>query len=244
METVFFERFQGKKIFCTFSEPKRAKKHLIIMAHGFRGTSIGPARAFVDFEQLLLQQGFSVLRYDHPSSGNSEGAHIDSSFNEWVDCIVFIAKRYLKQGYTLTILGQSMGATAAMIASTTTGLRGKLHSLLLWVPDPKSDFSGNPKTTYEENGQQYKGSFFQEAKNKNFFSSLAQYTGLLHVVYGEKDKYISKELRIRVIEHARRKGLVLILSKEDHSPWTSTSYQKVYAAELEILKKKEKIRNS
>lgn len=44
------------------------------MSHGFRGSSDDPARQFVDFQRLLNKEGFSVLRFDQPNSGNSDGS--------------------------------------------------------------------------------------------------------------------------------------------------------------------------
>src|SRR6058998_3591078 len=85
MKTVEFETIDGKKVFFILTEPALLQKKIVIMSHGFRGSSIGPARTFVDFEQRLLQEGFSVLRFDQPNSGNSEGEYINSSFNEWID---------------------------------------------------------------------------------------------------------------------------------------------------------------
>ena len=52
MEKVYFEEVNGKKIFCHFSDPQTPEKKIVIMSHGFRGSSEGPARQFVDFQRL------------------------------------------------------------------------------------------------------------------------------------------------------------------------------------------------
>ena len=95
MTIVDFETIKGKRVFNIFSESENTKKRIVIMSHGFRASSIGPARTFVDFERILLKEGYSVLRFDQPNSGNSEGNYLKSSFNEWVDTIVYFAKKYL-----------------------------------------------------------------------------------------------------------------------------------------------------
>lgn len=77
MERVFFEVINNKKIFCYFAEGEPNQKKLIIMSHGFRGQSTGPARQFVDFQRLLNKEGFSVLRADFPNSGNSDGDYLN-----------------------------------------------------------------------------------------------------------------------------------------------------------------------
>jgi len=62
MEKVYFEEVNGKKIFCYFSDVETSDKKIVIMSHGFRGSSLGPARQFVDFQKLLNKEGYSVLR--------------------------------------------------------------------------------------------------------------------------------------------------------------------------------------
>src|SRR3989344_3999356 len=92
-DKVYFEEVNGKKIFCVLSESELNQKKIVIMSHGFRGSSTGPARTFVDFQRLLNKEGFSVLRFDQPNSGNSEGDYLETSYNEWVDTVVYFAKK-------------------------------------------------------------------------------------------------------------------------------------------------------
>ena len=94
-EKVYFEQVNGKQIFCDFSEPENPQKKIVIMSHGFRGSSTGPARTFVDFQRILNKEGFSVLRFDQPNSGNSEDDYLETSYNEWVDTITYFAKNTL-----------------------------------------------------------------------------------------------------------------------------------------------------
>lgn len=83
MDIIKYENINGKKIATYFSVPENGdSKKIVIMSHGFRGSSLGPARQFVDFQRLLNKKGYSVLRFDQPNSGNSEGDYFDSSFNE------------------------------------------------------------------------------------------------------------------------------------------------------------------
>lgn len=86
--SVYFEEVNTKRIFHCLAEPESTTKKIVIMSHGFRGSSIGPARQFVDFEQMLTKNGYSVLRFDQPNCGNSDGDFLQSSFNEWVATIV------------------------------------------------------------------------------------------------------------------------------------------------------------
>lgn len=235
---VFFENVNGKQIFCILSEPQASSNKIVIMSHGFRGSSVGPARTFVDFTKILTENGYSVLRFDQPNSGNSEGDYINSSFNEWVDTTAYFAKKYLNEGYKVSLLGQSMGATTTMAVTSKKELKDKIPFIILWVPDPETDFDKPANVVYEEDGQKYKGTFWKEAKKTNFFKCLDEYKGAIHLVYGEEDRYVSKGLREEVIRTIKNKNQeVMILSKQNHSPWEFDICQSVYKKELEFIKR-------
>lgn len=206
------------------------------MSHGFRGSSLGPARTFVDFARLLLSHGISVLRFDQPNSGNSDGQYLSSSFDEWVNTITYFARKYLERNDKVALLGQSMGATATVVASAREELRGKIACLLLWVPDPKTSFHQAADGMYEEEGEKYPGTFWLEAKRANFFACLQTYERGIHLVYGEHDRYISETVRRQVIEKVQEKGQpIMLLHGQDHSPWEYDLAQKVYQEELQVL---------
>jgi uncharacterized protein len=235
--TVGYERINSKKIFYSLKKPRIKKKIIVIMSHGFRGSSLGPARTFVDFETLLIKNGYAVLRFDQPNCGNSEGKYINVSFKEWVKTTVYFANKYVEKNYRVILLGQSMGATVSVIASNNIQLRDKIQCLLLWVPDPKLKFAGKSDVIAEEAGQKYQQKFWIEAKQLNFFKCLEDYTGAIHLVYGENDRYVSKEMRQKVIKEVRKKRQpIMILKGQDHSPWNFDIAQEVYREELRFLK--------
>lgn len=235
---VSFEYINGKRIFQVLTEPEISEKKIVIMSHGFRGSSIGPARTFVDFENLLIKNGLSTLRFDQPCGGNSEGNYVDSSFNQWVETTTYFVKKYLGLGYKVALLGQSMGATTTMVVAAKDELKDKIPCILLWVPDPKSTFTTEGSKIGEEGGQKYKETFWEEARDSNFFNCLNEYEGGIHLVYGENDKYISKELRNQVIEEVKKKNQpFMVLPRQDHSSWDFDVAQKVYVAELAFLNK-------
>jgi len=237
-DKVYFEELNNKKIFCVLSEPNPTQKKIVIMSHGFRGSSIGPTRTFVDFTRILNQNGISTLRFDQPNSGNSEGDYLETSYSEWVDTIVYFAKKYLDQGFKVSLIGQSMGGAATVVATSRPELKGKIPCILLWVPGVnEGDFNGKLEEIFEEAGQKYKGKFWLEAREADFFKCLGEYVGKIHLVYGENDKFISQKLRDKVIKIVKEKGQQAeILKGQDHSPWEYDLTQKVYEEELEIVK--------
>lgn len=236
-DKVYFEKINGKNVFCDLSEAENSQKKIVIMSHGFRGTNEGPARQFVDFQRILNKEGFSVLRFDQTNGGNSEGDYLDTSFNGWVNTIVYFADKYLKNGYEVDLLGQSMGASATIVATSNPLIKDKIPCILLWVPDPETDFSGNPEEILEEGGQMYRNYFWQEAKDSNIFQCLNDYQGKIHLVYGEVDRYVSNELMDKTIKIVKdKKQEVMVLKGQDHSPWEYDLVQEVYKQELAKLR--------
>lgn len=238
MQSTFFETINNNQIFCILTEPEPSQKKIVIMSHGFRGSSIGPARTFVDFERLLLREGFSVLRFDQPCSGNSAGDYLNSSFNEWVQTTSYFAQKYLDQDYQVVLFGQSMGATTTMVVAGQDKFKDKIPCIILWVPDAKSNADVNSNQIYEEAGQKYRGKFWTQACNADFLGAMDKYKGGIHLVYGEQDRYIAKELRDKTIEIVKAKGQPhMVLPGQDHSPWEFELAQQVYKEEIEFLSK-------
>jgi hypothetical protein len=237
-QKAFFENINGKQVFQIVTEPNNPQRKIVIMSHGFRSDSIGPARTFVDFENKLTSNGLSTLRFDQHCSGNSEGDYLDSSFDDWVETTSFLAKKYLALGYKVSLFGQSMGATTTMVVAAKAELRNLIPCIILWVPDPKSTYFAKWNEVGEECGQKYKEAFWKEAKEANFFECLKLYEGGIHLVYGEKDRYISELLRKKVLNEISIKGQPsMILPGQDHSPWDFEIAQKVYKEEITFLKK-------
>lgn len=236
MKSTFFEAINNKQVFSILTEPEPSQKRIVIMSHGFRGSSIGPARSFVDFEQLLFKDGFSILRFDQPCGGNSEGDYLDSSFNEWIQTTSYFADKYLDLGYQVILLGQSMGATTTMVVAGQDHIKDRIPCVILWVPDAKSNTSVNSEQIYEEGGQKYKGKFWTEARDADFFAAMDKFQGGIHLVYGEHDKYVAKELREKTIAKVEEKGQPhMVLLGQDHSPWDYDVAQQVYKEEIKFL---------
>ena len=205
------------------------------MCHGFKGDSIGPARGFVSFSRLLAQHGYSVLRFDQPNCGNSDGPFLDVSFNEWVDTIVALVDKYAEAGYRISLLGESMGASAAIVATSEDRIHGRVSALLLWSPDPVRSFNGDPAAVYEERGQKYRGRFWQEAKEADVTGSLQTFEGGIHLVHGKHDDVVGRDMHDLVEVVREIGGTILTLDGEGHSIWHEDTALMVFAQETEKL---------
>ncbi len=230
-QEIGIRKIAGKKIFCIFSEPDDVKeKKLVIMCHGFRGSHLGDARTFVWLERALVQHGFSVLRFDQPNCGNSEGDFSEVSFEAWIEVTIALIKRYSTEGYLVGLYGQSMGATLSIVAATNSYVQTIVRGLVLWVPDPKQydltiNVVGYNDFTREEGGQIYPNKFWKEVEKADFNRCLQNYTGEVEIVYGATDEYVAERDRNAVIVNAVTQGhKVMVLKGEGHSKW---QYKKV-----------------
>lgn len=237
-DKVFFEKINNKNIFCVFNDASGDEKQIVIFSHGFRSSTIGPARTFVDFSRILNKEGISTLRFDQPGCGNSEGDFLDSSFEEWVNTTTYFAEKYLGLGYKVILLGQSMGGATTIAATARENIKNKIPCIILWSPGVNDvDFNGGSEEVFEEGGQIYKGKFWIEAQSNKIFKSLEEYGGKIHLVYGENDKFISQELRNKAIQIVKdRDQLFMVLKGQDHSSWEFEKTQEVFEKELELIK--------
>ena len=237
-DKVSFEKVNNKNVFCIFNEPNVSKKQIVIFSHGFRSSTIGPARTFVDFSRILNEEGIATLRFDQPNCGNSEGNFLDSSFDEWVNTTTYFTKKYLDLGYKVILLGQSMGGATTIAATARPEIKDKIPCIVLWSPGVNDgDFKGGSEEVFEEGGQKYKGKFWIEAQGNEIFKSLEGYRGKIHLVYGENDKFISQELRDKTIQIIKDKGQqFMVLKEQNHSSWEFEKTQTVFKEELELIK--------
>jgi len=116
MKQVQTQHYNGHNIATAFHDAHSNK--VVIFCHGYRGTSVGPSRLFVQAARKLAANGISSLRFDQYCSGNSDGDFINSSFNDWVATTTKIAEDYLSRGYETALFGQSMGAATVICVSS------------------------------------------------------------------------------------------------------------------------------
>jgi len=163
MESIKFIEVNKKKIASVMNDA--GSKDVVIFCHGFRSTKIGPNRFFVKVARELEKQNISSLRFDQYGSGDSEGDFIDSRFDDWVKAIEEIVNDYISKGYNVSLLGQSMGGSAVLVAAFHLG--NKLQSVIAWVPDPSMDILKINGEYMEEGGQRVGWDFWKQAHQAN-----------------------------------------------------------------------------
>lgn len=194
-------------------------EYIVIFCHGFRSSSIGPNRFFVEVSRCLASHGISSLRFDQYGSGNSEGNFIDSSFDDWVKTIEQLVITYQDKGFRICLFGQSMGGSAVIVAAAKNE---KVSAVVCWVPDPSIEVFLWPKSGFiEEAGQIVRAEFWLEAHKAEIKHKIGEVTAPMYIVQCSNDEYVSLENQKAVTDNATSGHLVEMFEGYNHSTWTS-----------------------
>lgn len=231
MEIIKFIEVNNKKIASVANDA--GSKNIVIFCHGFRSTKIGPNRFFVKVARELEKQNISSFRFDQYGSGDSEGDFIDSKFDDWVETIEEIANDYLSKEYQVSLLGQSMGGSAVLVAASHLG--NKLQSVIAWVPDPSVDILKIDGEYMEEGGQRVGWDFWKQAHQANIVDCFKKIKVPTYVVFCEKDEYVSAENQQALISVAQSHQKIEILKGHTHSSWAYDQASKVIQNTVQFL---------
>jgi len=231
MIEVSTREYNGHKIATAFHDG--LSKDIVIFCHGFRGDSIGPKRFFVRVANKLAVHGVSSLRFDQCGSGNSDGDFYDSSFNDWIATTRTIADNYLKKGYRVSLVGQSMGGATAIAAASQLP---EISALVAWVPDPNVDPFSWPQEGYiEEGGQRIQASYWQEAHDARVAVKLKNVKAPALIVQCTDDEYVDSENREALLTNAQSNHKVIVLDGFTHSGWSYEQAELVINDSVDFL---------
>jgi len=231
MEIIKFIEVNKKKKATVINDA--GSKNIVIFCHGFRGSKIGPNRFFVKVARELEKQNISSLRFDQYGSGDSEGDFIDSRFDDWVKTTEEIANNYLSRRYKVSLLGQSMGGSAVLVAASHLG--NKLKSVVAWVPDPSVDVLKIDGEYMEEGGQRVSWDFWKQAHQANIVDCFKKITAPTYIFFCENDEYVSTENQQALISVAQSHQKIEILKGYTHSSWAYDQASKVIQNTIQFL---------
>ena len=231
MEIANTRQYNGHDISTIFHDVRSRK--IVIFCHGYRGTSIGPSRFFVKASRILAKNGISSFRFDQYGSGNSEGDFMDSSFKDWEKTTQIITQDFLDQGYTVGLLGQSMGgATVICVGSELPAIT----SIVAWAPDAGVDLFYPPKNGFiEEGGQRVQSSYWQEAYDARIADRLSNVQAPMYIVQCSDDEYVSAENHEAIERNARPNHDVEMYNGYKHSAWTYEQAEGIINKSVQFL---------
>ncbi len=232
MENTSFITLHTRKIFI-IERLVPGSKNIVILCHGFRGSSTGPSRSFVRLASLLAEQGISSVRFDQYGSGNSEGDFKDSSFLDWISTTNAIADIYVQKGYVVALLGQSMGASNVLM---TAALRSDIACVAAWVPDPSIDEHQRSNSGYqEEGGQLVRDEFWVEAHEARIEKHLTQITSPCYIISCTNDEYVDAANR-QILETNKNNNHTLVTKHGWlHSNWSFAQYEEVLSDTVSFI---------
>jgi len=107
----FYIQSSGKRIYCLFEKPEKAKDKIILLFHGLTNNLIN-CPLISESAEALHKKGFPTFRFDYFGSGKSEGVFIDKTWEIMVqntrDALKYV-KTELKCS-KIGIWGRSLGA--------------------------------------------------------------------------------------------------------------------------------------
>jgi pimeloyl-ACP methyl ester carboxylesterase len=216
-ETTFVE-LAGHRVAAVFHDAGPPNR-VVMMAHGFKSSKIGPSRYFVVLARALAERGVSTFRFDQPGSGDSPRLFEESSFRTWVDTIEAAARLYIDRGAAVALLGQSVGGLAALAAAVRVG--NALSGLALWSAAPMlhTDFSSITGQWMEEDGQRVSWDFWREAAELDFLDLYRRLPVQADMLFGDADHLIPVS-EMRTVAAACKPGdRVRLIEGLPHSAW-------------------------
>lgn len=209
----------GHRVAAVYHHAQPEQGRVVVMAHGFRSSKIGPSRYFVDLARALAARGVSSFRFDQPGSGDAAGAFDDSSFDTWTDTIEHAVRLQMDRGAAVALLGQSMGGRAALAAAARLG--SALRGLALWSPAPmlhakQSSMKGE---WMDEEGQRVRMDFWREAARLDFLDLYRRLEAPADIVFGTKDTFIPVREMGAVAAAAKAGDRVRVIEGLPHSAW-------------------------
>ena len=190
---------------------------IVVLCHGFRGERPGPGRAFVRLSRDLAARDVSSLRFDQFGSGDSDGDFLDSRFDDWIATIRALAERERAAGRRGALLGQSMGASAALVAAADLDLR----ALVAWVPDAKPGrYVPDGSGFMEEGGQRGADACWEQAHAADVEGARRSVAAPVRLVFTTADEYVDAANRGALIAAAKPADEVVVHQGWPHSAWT------------------------
>jgi alpha-beta hydrolase superfamily lysophospholipase len=218
-EELRFVQLAGHSVAAVFHHAEPESRRLVVMAHGFKSSKIGPSRYFVDLARALAERGVSTFRFDQPGSGDAERAFEESSFTTWIDTIEHAVRMHHDEGASVALLGQSMGGRAALAAAVRLG--DTLRGLALWSPGPmlNVDFSSMTGQWMEEDGQRVSWDFWREAAQLDFLDLYRRLDVPADIVFGTADHLIPVDEMRTFAAECKPGDRIRLIEGLPHSAW-------------------------
>jgi putative redox protein len=226
-EQIQFTNHSGEKLAGTFHLPAEDSRWGVILGHCF--TCSRHTRVLRDISHGLVDQGFSVLRFDFSGNGQSEGDFSESVYSKQVEetkaAVSYMAARNVSW---TGLAGHSMGAMVALLAAgeianvravcTLAAKASSLDSSHFLSDGQRNELKLKGRVEFISRGRtlELTEEFFKDAARYNLSDRIVSLRQPLLVVHGDQDKIISMENAYKLRQFKPMDTDLAIISGADH----------------------------
>ena len=226
-QQIQFLNLSGEKLAGTLNVPSENSRHAIILGHCL--TCSRHTRILRDVSSALVEEGFTVLRFDFSGNGQSEGDFSESLYSKQVDDLRTAASFISAQGVSwIGVAGHSMGAMVALLAASemddikaVCSLAAKasaLQSVHFLSQDQLQELQRTGRVNFISRGRNLEltEAFFADAAKYDLSSIMPSLPQPLLVVHGDLDEIIPVENAYRLHEYKSVNTELAIIRGADH----------------------------
>ena len=237
-------KWDGERIALRFQSPDEPRK-LVLMAHGGPGGSMdGPGNLFSIIEERLTALNYATCRFDFRGAGNSSGSFGDVTLCSLkADLVRVKSWCAAKLDVPILLLGESLGATIALMATTDY----KAPMVLLWPAIELRTTSFNGFMTDDaletlsstghlmEDGLKISHQFIDECMTLDLWPKLAHFKGRYFIAHGEQDRDVPVSQSDRLSKELGSRCAYLKISGAGHGAKDPESQEMVLTCVAEWI---------
>lgn len=190
-------------------------QHVVVMCHGLHSNLA--ADHLPAMEQRLATIGIGTLRFDQYGNGRSDGTALERRFSDWVNLILELTHRLQAEGHQVSVLGNSMGGSAALAAAS---IEQTLFRCVAWVPGLGTAPQRKPgERHFVERGERMEWEFWRQYQSADVLGRLRRTEVPTLVLLATDDEYEDRQARV-MAPAGHGTAVVELLEGYAHMDWT------------------------
>jgi alpha-beta hydrolase superfamily lysophospholipase len=209
----------------------KSAKHVVVLCHGLHKDV--HQDHMKEMANRLGQFGIGTLRFDQYENGRSGGKPKVRSFDDWVRRIHDLTEDLRKEDRDVSILGYSMGGSAALVAASENET---LVRCVAWVPGLVTREPHDSQQPYfEEDGLSVAWDFWDEYEKSKVTERIGKINLPTLVLLATADQFQSCKERKKAREIATKSVKVKTLRGYAHAEWTAKQAKHVIKVSARFL---------
>lgn len=169
--------------------------HVVCILHGFMGNKSDHHFMLRTFGDEINQFGFNVFRFDFLGSGDSDGTFYDEvCIESQIEQCKHIVRQFQSESYKVHLFAFSLGGVIA------SHVAKEVDIVSLFLLSPAGNFNEiifhmlqqfDCDNRLDINGFRINPRFIEESQKFSYFKDIGKFRGLIKIVQGTKDQYVS-----------------------------------------------------